>query len=854
MRFANLALRTKIISGNCIPLILLVILCAITTISVGSILRSSTWVNHTHSVIQKAMNIETSAVDMETGMRGYLLAGKEDFLTPYKAGNKRFLALVSSLKEAVNDNPAQVQRLEEIKDTVDAWQKDITEPAINLRRNIGDAKTMNDMAKIVGEARGKTYFDKFRAQIRTFIEREVALMGKRQKDGDIAAKETETNILSIVDTTERVNHTYEVIGNIDAALMAIVNIETGMRGYLLTGKKAFLEPYKSGIRDFNSIVAKTKALVGDNPTQVKRLEEIDNVYKKWQKSVTVPAIQLRKKVIAGSRTMEDVVALVARAKGKQYVDNIRDKIDFFRKTEFDLMVNRQEDAAKAAIAAKTGILTLSKTTNWVNHTHKVIQEAMKIEASAVDMETGMRGYLLGGKETFLAPYKNGSDRFDNLLAALKRTVDDNPAQVRLLGELDQTINEWQERVATPAIDLRRKIGDAKTMDDMADIVGEAKGKVYFDKFRDQIKTFIGKEAALMAVREDATRKTANNTRNILLFGTITTILLALVISFFIGRAIINPINRIIEGLGEGSSQVATASRQVSSASQSLADGSSQQAASIEETSSSLEEMSSMTKQNAENAGQADKLMTEANQVVKRANTSMEHLTHSMEEVSKASNETSKIIKTIDEIAFQTNLLALNAAVEAARAGEAGAGFAVVAEEVRNLAMRSAEAAKSTAELIEGTVKKVKDGSDLVNQTNQAFTEVAENSSKVGELIGEISEASREQSTGIEQVNTAVTEMDKVTQQNAANAEESASASEEMNAQAESMREFVNELLTLVGGSRSHNQPPTAKPLPKAIRTVAAAPSVKAKSLGTPKHSEVRPDQVIPFDEEDFTDF
>jgi methyl-accepting chemotaxis protein len=179
---------------------------------------------------------------------------------------------------------------------------------------------------------------------------------------------------------------------------------------------------------------------------------------------------------------------------------------------------------------------------------------------------------------------------------------------------------------------------------------------------------------------------------------------------------------------------------------------------------------------------------------------MENLTGSMEQIASASEETSKIIKTIDEIAFQTNLLALNAAVEAARAGEAGAGFAVVADEVRNLAMRAADAAKNTSQLIESTVRKVEDGSSLVTETNTAFARVAEDVGKVSDLVSEISAASNEQSQGIGQVNQAVTEMDKVTQQNAASAEESASASEEMNAQAMQMKQIVDHLMVLVGGT------------------------------------------------------
>jgi methyl-accepting chemotaxis protein len=277
-------------------------------------------------------------------------------------------------------------------------------------------------------------------------------------------------------------------------------------------------------------------------------------------------------------------------------------------------------------------------------------------------------------------------------------------------------------------------------------------------------------------------------------------LIGLLFATLLTRGITAPIKRIVNGLTESSEQVSSASSQVSGASQELAEGSSEQAAAIQETSSSLEEMSSMTRQNADNARQAETLMTETGQVVSNANNSMAQLTASMTEISKASEETSKIIKTIDEIAFQTNLLALNAAVEAARAGEAGSGFAVVADEVRNLAMRAAEAAKNTADLIEGTVKKIQEGSEIVEKTSTEFSRVATGSIKMSELVGEIAAASSEQSLGIEQLNRAVNEMDQVVQRNASNAEESASASQEMNSQAAQMNGFVKDLVAIVGGS------------------------------------------------------
>jgi len=375
-------------------------------------------------------------------------------------------------------------------------------------------------------------------------------------------------------------------------------------------------------------------------------------------------------------------------------------------------------------------------------------------------------------------------------------------------------------------------------------------------------TKVLQEAAAGAT-EDISKTAAANlstASTTMIIGLVTAFVVGTLLAFFIARGIINILKRITSQIDEGSDQVASASGQVSSSSQSLAEGASEQAASIEETSSSLEEMSSMTKQNADNATEAKNKMAEARSIVEKVDNHMGDMATAIQDITKSSEETGKIIKTIDEIAFQTNLLALNAAVEAARAGEAGAGFAVVADEVRNLAMRAAEAAKNTADLIENTIKSVKNGNELTEMTQTAFKENIEISAKVGELVDEIAAASQEQAKGIDQVNIAVGQMDKVTQQNAANAEESASAAEEMNAQAEQMKSAVGELMKMVGGSnngaRKTASPGYARSHQTSARHAMLPSGKKNKSLASAAHqaNEVNPEQLIPMDDEDFRDF
>jgi methyl-accepting chemotaxis protein len=250
-------------------------------------------------------------------------------------------------------------------------------------------------------------------------------------------------------------------------------------------------------------------------------------------------------------------------------------------------------------------------------------------------------------------------------------------------------------------------------------------------------------------------------------------------------------------LSDGASQIAAAATQVSSSSQSLAQGATEQAAAIEETSASAEEINSMARNSTDSSRATAALVAESLQRVEMANQNLEDMVLAMNDLSDSSSKISKIIKVIDEIAFQTNILALNAAVEAARAGEAGMGFAVVAEEVRTLAQRSAQAAKDTAALIEDSIAKTSSSKHKVDQVAVTMRAITEESGRIKVLVDGVSQGSEEQSRGIEQIGKAITQIEKVTQNAAANSEESAAAAEELSAQSDTLREIIFKLRMMV---------------------------------------------------------
>ena len=460
------------------------------------------------------------------------------------------------------------------------------------------------------------------------------------------------------------------------------------------------------------------------------------------------------------------------ADGENSLDSIIDGLERY-KGSFNAFIQTEQATAK-----------LSDQINKVK-----IQMAAEINKSDLWTEKmAANGSILSGTITsYLSKNsENNWSAIEDASAKFNKSVEEYADLVETSDELRPIANNVKKLYALLGKNLNEYYELGINQQRQATFMNQNKKRL------DDVCTHLGK------ISTDKLQNQTGFSLKIIISSFIVALIIGILFAMFSVKMIVGSMKTVIVQVAQSAEHTLTVAGQVTSASQSLAAGSSEQAASIEETSSSLEEMTARTRQNANNAGQANDYMKSANQMVENANGVMVSLTNSMNDISKSSEDTHNIVKKIDEIAFQTNLLALNAAVEAARAGETGSGFAVVADEVRSLAMRAAGAAKDTAQLIESTVKQIKDGSSLVTKTYDAFGEVSQSVSNAGQLVGEIAAASKEQALGIEQVSHAVLEMDRVTQQNAAHAEESAGASEELNAQAGQMKFIVDELTALIG--------------------------------------------------------
>ena len=377
---------------------------------------------------------------------------------------------------------------------------------------------------------------------------------------------------------------------------------------------------------------------------------------------------------------------------------------------------------------------------------------------------------------------------------LQRLVSDETAR-EALGALDSGASQWVEYTKEYL-----RLANANRFEDAHAVLSNKMFPVLEEA---------EKAARLLARRERETLLASNQSARSTISGSRWAVFIVIGFNLLVASAILwlvfrmsGTLRHMAAELGSGAEEVKAAAAQVSSSSAVLAQESSQQAASLEETSATSEEMNSMAQKNTDNLRAAAELMTRSQQKCLRTNQLLDQSVAAMGDITTQSGKIAKIIKVIDEIAFQTNILALNAAVEAARAGQAGAGFAVVAGEVRNLAQRCAHAARDTAALIEESIGKSDGGKVKIDQVAAAIRAITEEADTVKTLVNEVNLGGQEQARGIDQISQAMTRMGAVTESTAANARENAAAAEELNGQSAALTRIVERLTAMVGGGKT----------------------------------------------------
>jgi methyl-accepting chemotaxis protein len=377
----------------------------------------------------------------------------------------------------------------------------------------------------------------------------------------------------------------------------------------------------------------------------------------------------------------------------------------------------------------------------------------------------------------------------NALAAIKGISAERAGETRKLagdaGEFAHDAHQTYKAIlVNPAAMTPKKMKDLASRTESIKASLDAAKEKFSDDLRSQLSALEASSAHQRQV-------------SLSVFGA-TLVIAAVIVSLTIRKAITGPISRVIHGVQHAANLAAQASDRMALSGKGVASDAQSQAAYIEETSASLEEISATTRKNADHAKAADALMREATGTVSRATRAMNDLSASMDAISGSSQQVADVLKSIDDIAFHTNILALNAAVEAARAGQAGAGFSVVADEVRSLAQRAAEAARRSAEIIEKTMDSVGNGVAQVALAHEAFNAVSASIVAGGEMVTQIASSSDEQARGVAHIGEAISRMEAVTQNNAANAQQTAEAASEMGRQVQATRHHLDELVGVVG--------------------------------------------------------
>ncbi|NQV98884.1 MAG: CHASE3 domain-containing protein [Rhodospirillales bacterium] len=808
-------IKKKITIGIFLPTALLVALGIVSLLSVRTLTTTFKVVEQAQTVISKSEHIMVSAVDMQTGLRGYLLAGKENYLEPYTNGSKEAFKTIKDLQVFVADNPKQVGRLGEIHGFLSEWQSIIANPAIAIRRQSDLNVSLNTLSTIVGEEKEKVLFDEFRAVVRSFQDEERKLMVLLRDSNTDSVQQTNI-IIAVVGVFGLFIALF--FGRIASreALQRTAALQGAQANVMIADKdyniiylndnmlKTFQESETEIRKAFNNF--SVDRLIGTNMDDFHKDENHQRGIMQNLRGAHATEIKIGQKtfsliaspILEGGNRLGTVV---------EWCDltEIRDK------EQYEVRITREALRIRAALdVATTNVMVADDDFNivYMNTTmFKMFKNAESdIRKQLPNFQTTrligtnmdefhidpsvQRNYMQNLAGTRHSTLKIGG----RLFAHIATTVTDESG--RRIG----TVVEWEDR--TEEVAMENAVSSMLKSVSEGNLSTRLNVEIEDQFMQNLINSMNSLTETISNVMDDI-----SSTIGALAEGDLSVRNKDIYEGVFaeISESTNTAIDRLrvtVETIGDASIEVGNASKEMKAGSVDLSHRTEQQAANLEETAASMEEVAATITQNANNSDDANKLASDAREQANKGGEIAENAVIAMNKIKESSGQISEIIGVIDEIAFQTNLLALNAAVEAARAGDAGKGFAVVAAEVGKLALRSSDAAKEIKGLIAGSSVEVSSGVELVENVGKSLNEIVKSVGSVADLISEISVASREQANSVQEINSAISKLDEMTQQNSALVEEYTASTGALESQSDFLMESVS--FFKIEGSTSNN--------------------------------------------------